>query len=302
MRVLKIINKKLRQAGKISFFPFSPFVLFFVIPLAACNSMFYYPANDKLYNEFIPEKHTVGFVDSASGSKLHYYYFTAENAKALIVYFHGNSRNINASYRNFLWTVSEGYDLIVWDYSGYGQSTGKAKRDVINQDAQSMLEFAIGIKKERGYHLITIGQSLGGAVLLGSLGGFEDRNEIDIILADCTFPSYVKVAKQLMWNHACLPGVFGIGIDDDFAPYKSFGDIKNIPIIVSHCREDKTVPFNLGEELYEKLQSKEKYFVELTCKHSAGYWRKSNQINLLLLFDKIIQKTEIDAPAETKSS
>ena len=254
----------------------------------ACNSLFYFPANQKIYNESIPEKHNSGFLESRSGSRIHYFYFQSEYPHALILFFHGNARNITSSYKNFLWAVSKGYDLLVWDYSGYGESTGKATRDNIYKDSLSILEFAVKIKKEKNFRLITIGQSLGGAVMLGGLGGFEERNEVDIILADCTFWSYNNIAREEMRKFTCLPGCAAFFVTDTHSPYMAFPQIKDIPIIVSHCREDKTISFQQGAELYEKLESKNKRFIEFSCKHTAAYWRKENQEQLLNIFDEIL--------------
>jgi len=260
--------------------------------LGACNSFFYFPADKKIYNENIPEKHDSAFLESQSGSRLHYFYFQSEHPQALIVFFHGNARNITSSFKNFLWAVPEGYDLLVWDYSGYGESTGKATRENIYKDSLSILEFAVKVKKEKRFHLITIGQSLGGAVMLGALGGFEERNEVDIILADCTFWSYKEIAREEIRSFTCLPGCVGFSVTDAYAPYKTLSEIKDIPIIISHCREDKTVPFRLGEELYEKLESNNKRFIEFSCKHTAAYWREENQKQLLNIFAEILENSK----------
>jgi fermentation-respiration switch protein FrsA (DUF1100 family) len=283
-KVSKISLKLSRSAMKI----------FFILPLlflqAACNSLFYFPADKKIYNKNIPEKHTDGFIDSASGNRLHYFYFESERPRALILFFHGNARNITSSFKNFLWAVPKGFDLLVWDYSGYGESSGRATRENIYKDSLSTLEFAVKIKNEKRIRLITTGQSLGGAVMLGALGGFEARHEVDIILADCTFWSYKEIAREEIRNFTCLPACAGFSITDDYAPYKVFSQIKDIPIIISHCREDKTVPFRLGEELYEKLESKNKRFIEFSCKHTAAYWREENQKLLLNIFDEILKE------------
>ena len=269
--------------------------IFILLPalffFGACNSMFYFPANKKIYNIHIPEKHISAFLESRSGSRLHYFYFQSESPQALIVFFHGNSRNITSSFRNFLWAVPKGYDLLVWDYSGYGESTGKATRENIYKDSLSVLEFAVKIKKEKHLHLITIGQSLGGAVMLGALGGFDERNEVDIILADCTFWSYKEITREYIRKFTCFPGCVGFSVTDDYAPYKTFSQIKDIPIIISHCREDKTVSFEQGEKLYEKLESKNKRFIEFSCKHTAAYWRQENQERLLGIFAEILENS-----------
>ena len=268
------------------------FILLPILILSACNSLFYFPADQKIYDENISEKHSSGFVESGSGSRLHYFYFQAEHPHALIVFFHGNARNITSNYKNFLWAVPKGYDLLVWDYSGYGESTGKATRENIYKDSLSILEFAVKIKKEKNIHLITIGQSLGGAVMLGALGGFDELNEVNIILADCTFWSYKEIAREEVRKFTCLPGCAVFPVTDAYAPYKTFSHIKDIPIIISHCREDMTVSFKQGEELYEKLENKNKRFIEFSCKHTTAYWRENNQEQLLSIFAEILENQE----------
>lgn len=253
----------------------------------ACNSMLYYPSH-KIYNEVIPEKHSEDFLLSESGNVLNYYLFPAEKPKGIILYFHGNARNISAHYKAFLWAVPLGYDLLLFDYSGYGKSTGSPSRRAINADAVSMLKFAADRKKEKGCKLITVGQSIGGAVMLGSLGSFEDVNEIDLILADCTFQSYIKISKAVAGKYCAPLGWFRFAINDDFAPWKSFGAVKDVPVIVSHCREDETVPFYMGEELFGALENKEKLFLEMSCRHTAGYWKESNQKLLMSYFDEML--------------
>lgn len=246
----------------------------------SCDSLFYYP-NKKIYREEkdIAQAHEERFIKSQSGNNLHLWYFTAENPKALIIHFHGNARNISAHYKAFAWTLDEGYELISWDYSGYGKSSGKTDREDIYLDSLTMLDYAMQIKKEKGYPLIVIGQSLGGAILLGALGDYEDVDDIDLIMVDCTFSSYKKIANNY---------VIGIGqflVSDRYAPYKGFNNIKDVPILVSHCKEDTTIPYKYGELLYSELKNERKWFWELSCKHTAGYWKEDNQKRLLEFFD-----------------
>ena len=262
-----------------------PLVLL-VSAVSGCNSLFYYPA-DKVYSSSIAQPHEDRFVDSLSGNRLHLLYFPSPEPKALILHFHGNSRNITAHHRAFLWTVPEGYDLISWDYSGYGRSTGKPGRETIYLDALSMLTYAARMKEDKGYPLIVIGQSLGGAVLLGSLGGFEDRDRIDLVVTDCAFPSYVELADAHVRNATCLPIPLGGALfTDDYAPAGSYASIRNIPILVVHSRDDEAVPFFLGQKLYAHLENRRKWFWEFDGKHTAGFWQIANQRRLLSFFEK----------------
>ena len=263
-----------------------PFSAVCAAGILCCNSLYYYPT-DKVYTQSIPEEHQERFLESAHGNKLHLLYFPAEKPKALLLHFHGNARNISAHHRAFLWTVPRGYDLISWDYSGYGRSTGSPGREQIYRDSLAMLEYAVRMKEEKGYKLIVVGQSLGGAVLLGTLGSFPRRDMIDLVVADCAFPSYIELGNFHVKNATCLPIPLGSALfTDDYAPVRGYDGLRNIPILVAHCRDDKAVPFFLGEELFARLESKRKWFWELNCKHTAGFWEKENQLSLLAFFDR----------------
>jgi fermentation-respiration switch protein FrsA (DUF1100 family) len=268
--------------------------------LWGCNSFFYFPS-DNTYGDGIPESHEEFFIKSRSGNSLNLLYFRAEKPRGLILHFHGNARNISAHYRAFLWAVEAGYDLIVWDYSGYGKSTGLARRDTVYLDSISMLDFAADRKAENRYPLIVAGQALGGAVLLGALGGFERMKEVDFIIVDCTFPSYVDVGAYHINDYTCLPlSLGGLLISDEYAPWKSYGAIKDLPVLVAHCREDQVVPFFLGQKLFRNLQNRDKTFWEMSCRHTAGFWKKENQRRLLAFLEEKISgrknQKEMESP------
>jgi len=254
--------------------------------LLACNSLLYYP-NDRIYKKGIPEKYERVYLHSKSGNTLHSVYMKSERPvpKAVVVHFHGNARNISAHYRAFEWLLAYGYDLISWDYSGYGESTGSPSPEAIYNDSLTVLEYAAALKKEKGCGLIVIGQSIGGAILLGALEGFAQREQIDLVVADCTFSSYKKIADFQVKNAVRIPIPVGVTISDTYAPINNFAAIRDLPILVSHCREDKVIPFPFGEKLYGELENSEKWFWELSCKHTAGYWKKENQERLVKFFD-----------------
>ncbi len=268
------------------------FTLAFLLLLTNCNFLLYYPS-DRVYNEELLAKYDASTITSKSGNTLHTVYLSKKEdpAKALIVHFHGNARNITAHYRAFAWTLDYGYDLLSWDYSGYGQSSGRPTPDNLFKDSQTILEYAVSLKKKNNYRLIVIGQSLGGAVLLGALEQFQDLEMIDMIVVDCTFSSFKKIANYHVKNSIVVPIPLGtISISDRYAPKNNPAAIKDRPILVSHCREDEVIPFQFGTELYEQLVNEKKWFWELSCKHTAGYWKDENRERLMSFFDEELFK------------
>ena len=86
----------------------------------------------------------------------------ADSSKGLILYFHGNSGNLKRWGNIASQLTSEGYHVLVFDYRGYGKSTGKPSEDGLYRDAEAAWQWtATHVRPEK---LILYGRSLGSAV------------------------------------------------------------------------------------------------------------------------------------------
>jgi hypothetical protein len=65
------------------------------------------------------------FFDIEPGVRINGLHFFRENAKGLILYFHGNTRSIKGWARYARDFYRYDYDVILVDYRGFGKSTGK---------------------------------------------------------------------------------------------------------------------------------------------------------------------------------
>ncbi|MBN1500636.1 MAG: alpha/beta hydrolase [Spirochaetes bacterium] len=257
--------------------------LMIIILLAACNSIFYYPSRTD-YKRKITQPYEEITILSKSGNKLNGWYFKSQQkkSKGLFVFFHGNARNITVHWRSFSWITEAGYDYFLFDYSGYGKSTGVAGARNIYYDGISALDYIIPLHKDiPDYKIIISAMSLGGAVMLTSAAECSYKDSIDLLFVDCTFPSYKKIAKY-HYGNSCMPLKIlpPFFISDRYAPEKHLDQIADIPLLMSHCYEDEVIPYFLGEDLYSQLKNP-KTFWKLSCKHTAGYWRKENQTKLI---------------------
>ena len=92
-----------------------------------CDSLFYYPTK-KLYER--PEKSGLRFesvfFETEDGERLHGLFFHAVSAPlGTVVHFHGNAGNVTGHWPLIAWLPPAGWNVLCFDYRGFGQSTGR---------------------------------------------------------------------------------------------------------------------------------------------------------------------------------
>jgi len=181
--------------------------------------------------------------------------------KGLIIFFHGNAQNLTSHWLNLGWILREGYDVFIFDYRGYGLSKGSANQQGLNKDSLAALDWAH--KRAKSYpKFIVYGQSLGGVVSLRALQDFPHRADINLLVLDSTFTSYQGIAFDKLLHAGILipfsPLAYVL-VSDEYAATDFVSKIK-IPTLVIHGDKDPVVPYKFGEEIFEKLTSKKKWW------------------------------------------
>jgi fermentation-respiration switch protein FrsA (DUF1100 family) len=131
---------------------FHPFVLFRPTTLAA-DYVYRFALPFREIN-FEPEKgvklNALWFSDSTS---------TSQKGQA-VLFFHGNRDNLARWGREYAERfTSKGYNVLMYDYRGYGKSTGERSEDALHRDAQHLYDF---LKKQFSEDSIVVyGYSLG---------------------------------------------------------------------------------------------------------------------------------------------
>ena len=244
-------------------------ILLTLFTLSSCTHLFFQPSR-YLYSrpEDLKLKYENRVIESKDGTRLHSWFLPAVGkSKGLAVLFHGNAQNLSAHYLSLSWMVRYNYDVWVWDYRGYGLSQGEARSKGVYQDSLAALEYVHGMIKERrekdkDQKLILVGQSLGGNLLMKALEDSEYREDANLLVLDSTFMSYQKLAKDkiasvwFLWPIQYLSYAL---ISDEYSPENHLDRIQ-IPTVVLHGKKDEIIPFVYGQELYDSLKTKKKWF------------------------------------------
>ncbi|MFN3604363.1 MAG: alpha/beta hydrolase [Leptonema sp. (in: bacteria)] len=236
--------------------------LVFLIYFSNCFNLFYHPSKVDYYS---PKKVKISYEDiyfkTQDGILLNAYYIpvsnkTKERKNLLIVYFHGNAQNISAHYLSVYWLTKFGYDLLVWDYRGFGNSEGEVHHKKNFEDMQEMIEFSISFKKEN--KIILWGQSLGGALLITSFANskFKEHSDILMLIIDGTFDQYSKIIDYHSDLFCLIPfRVFVKNLyQDSYSPIHYIDQIHK-PIIFIYGSQDFIVPWEMGYNLFLKANT-----------------------------------------------
>ncbi len=260
------------------FLLFLPFVLF----LSSCSSLLYYPSQQEFYQkrDLLYDIEELNFPDPV-GNQINAWYFHAKNPKAKILFFHGNAQNLSAHFAMLSWLVDHNYDLMIFDYPGYGKSTGAPTPE------STALSGVEALKKIEGINptlpLFVYGQSLGGQIMQKSLNLYEKKN-YKAVFIEASFASYRSIAKSVVsksWLTWIFQPLAWLLMSDQWAGDP--GLISPIPVYVMHGNQDNVVSIDQGEELYKHVKDPKYWKVFEGGAHSNSYFIKNGAYRKYLL-------------------
>lgn len=205
-------------------------------------------------------------VGTEDGVTLHGWFVPAENARGTVLFFHGNAGNISHRLETIALINRLGMSLLIFDYRGYGLSTGKPSVAGTRKDAQAMWRYMISERGIEPSHIVLWGRSLGGAVAAGLA---VDVKPAALIL-ESTFTSVVDMGRR---HYPFLP--VGLIAKGKYPTIKHVPELK-APLLVVHSPDDEVVPFAMGRRLYTAA-TEPKNFLEISGSHNSGFLQSGEQ-------------------------
>lgn len=171
--------------------------------------------------------------------------------------FHGNGGNIGDRVDTIKALNDLGMNVLMIDYRGYGQSTGKPTEDGTYRDAHAAWNYLTGVRGEAPSRIAIHGRSLGCAVAARLAA---DRQPGALVL-ESPFASVPDMARvQFPWLPTRLCCRFNYDVVSSTAAVKC-------PVLVAHSPRDEMVPFEQGRRVFEAAPGP-KRFVELSGSHN----------------------------------
>ncbi|WP_299019782.1 alpha/beta fold hydrolase [uncultured Photobacterium sp.] len=246
---------------------FLSFICFLLFVQGCANRSFYLPSKSDELNP------NVRWLKSASGNDLAYLWLPSQISqnKGLILHFHGNTGHMEQTKEKVEWLVEHGYSVLIFDYSGFGHSTGYATDIALYHDALSILEFTDKLRSRLMLPTFIVATSTGGNIFLRAWA--DKPIEIEGIIIDSSFTSYVEeaehVLKQSLFGHF-YDWLAGILMRDDYAVESVFDQLPEARTLVIHCIEDEVVPIESGREVYTRLGGEKQFWPIDRCAHARA--------------------------------
>jgi len=199
---------------------------------------------------------------SSSGNNLNGWMLKPKNTKPAItlLHLHGNGGWLLSQFRAITPLLKHGFQVFIFDYSGYGYSEGSATRDNVLMDGNSALTWLKSRPDVQQTPIVIYGQSLGGH--LSAVVASQRQNEIDGLVIEGAFSSHKDIAAD-------RGGFLGrIIVSEKYCGFESIRSFKK-PVLVIHSTEDKVVPFEMGQKLYENANAPKEFYEIVNC-HICG--------------------------------
>jgi len=163
---------------------------------------------------------------------------------ATLLYSHGNAANIGANARGVVRFQKAGLNVFIYDYRGYGESTGGPPREKLAyEDAERAWTYLVAERRIAPATIVIYGHSLGGVVAIDLASKHADAGAL---IVESTLTSIADLADG-MPNARFLP--VRLILTERFDALSRIGAV-HVPTLILQGQED-TSHLTMGQRLYD---------------------------------------------------
>lgn len=256
-------------------------VIGYVLLVKKAESFFFYP--DSVDYGLSPVQQNLQFetlmIESSDGIQLNGWFVpavineagkqNAAQAKGTVIHVHGNAANITNHWSFISWLPSQGYNVLTFDYRGYGQSDlVQPTIKGLYEDTTAVIHYILNRSDLKNMPVFMLGQSLGGNNALAALAKIPPklRERICAAVIDSTFYSYSSIANDKLSGG-------GILLSNEYSANQSLAILTELSILFLHGKADRIIPYQHSEQLYDlQLENRSLVLVE-GADHLAALYR-----------------------------
>lgn len=198
-------------------------------------------------------------LETSDGVSIAAWYIPHSHAKGSVIFCHGNAGNIADRLHSVKLLCNLGYNVLIFDYRGYGQSEGSPNEAGTYEDAEAAWRYLVEVRGESPRRVVVFGRSLGGAVAIE----LASRHTPAALVVESTFTRLTDIGRI---HYPLIP--VGLLLTNR---YDSLNKVPAIPCpkLFLHGIDDELIPVGNARTLFEAAASP-KQFVETPGGHNTG--------------------------------
>ncbi len=214
--------------------------------------------------ESTPREHGMAFdpvvFTTDDGECLSGWFVPAPKPRATLLFHHGNAGNISHRLESVRLFHDLGLAVFIFDYRGYGESSGKPSEAGTYHDAEAAWRYLTETRAIPPEEIVIFGRSLGAAIA----ANLARRHAPRALILESTFTSVADLgAEHYRWF-----------------PVRAFTRIRyetraalgalRTPLLIVHSRDDDLIPYQHGEALYASA-NEPKHLLTISGTHNDGF-------------------------------
>ena len=203
------------------------------------------------------------WIETRDHEKLHGWYLRAKNPVASALYCHGNTGNLTNVAHLMPHLVESGFNILLWDYRGYGKSSGRAsiRGVIIDTLAAAQLHDAI---RPQNLPSLLFGFSLGGAIAAQVIR----RHAFKALILQSTFTTLRDIARIAFPR---FPLHFLSG-----TPFNTLRVLKELqlPVLILHGSNDEACPCWMADRMFAECGSPAKMIYRVEGGLHKDLWER----------------------------
>ncbi|WP_280258712.1 alpha/beta hydrolase [Nocardia wallacei] len=179
------------------------------------------------------------YFTAADGVRVNGWFVRAKQSVGHMLFAHGNAGNIGDRSPVLALLAAAGFDVLVFDYRGYGRSAGRPSEHGVYLDARAARTALLdrpGVDPNKVFYL---GKSLGGAVMIELATEFPPAG----LILMSTFTGLRDAATAV---YPFLPKPF---VPNAFPSLRRIRSLRT-PTLIMHGDNDELLPVQMGRALY----------------------------------------------------
>lgn len=206
------------------------------------NSLLYFPSRAIIET---PDRAGLDYRDlrleTDDGERLHGWWIRARtDSHGHLLLCHGNAGNVGDRVLHADLLTAAGFDLLLFDYRGYGRSSGRPSEAGTYLDARAALRCLLEQPEVDPARVLYLGESLGGAVALDLA---LERPPTGLVLLS----AFTGVRGLGRLHYPFVPARL---IPDAYPALRRIREL-HAPLLVLHGDRDEIVPLSQGRALFE---------------------------------------------------